>query len=132
MKKTIFTMWKRCEEQYSALPAVRWLVKKDVQERSYGELAAAVTEIKKGFTAQEFSHKHIALIGTASAEWIQAYMAVVTSTNAAVPMDSGLPAEDIIDLVYRSDSEGVFLDEKFASLAAQIKERLLSQKSCGH
>lgn len=123
MSKTIYTMWKRCEEQYTDLPAVRWLVKKEVQERSYGELAAAVTGIKKGFTVQNFSHKHIALIGTASAEWIQAYMAVVTSTNAAVPMDSGLPAEDIIDLVYRSDSEGVFLDEKFVSLAEQIKEK---------
>ena len=116
-------MWKRCEEQYSDLPAVRWLVKKQVQERSYGELAKAVAGIKKGFAAQDFSHKHIALVGTASAEWIQAYMAVVTSTNAAVPLDSGLPAEDIIDLVYRSDSEGVFLDEKFASLVAQIREK---------
>lgn len=123
MKKTIYTMWKKCEEDYSALPAVRWLVKKEIQERSYGELAAAVTAIKKGFVAQEFSHKHIALIGMASAEWIQAYMAVVTSNNAAVPMDSGLPAEDIIDLVYRSDSEGVFLDGKFVALAAQIREK---------
>ena len=123
MKKTIYTMWKRCEEKYSELPAVRWLIKKNIQERSYGELAAAVSAIKKGVAAQGFSHKHIALIGTASAEWIEAYMSVVTSTNAAVPMDSGLPAEDIIDLVYRSDSEGVFLDGKFSSLAEQIREK---------
>ena len=47
MKKTIYTMWKRCEENYSELPAVRWLIKKNIQERSYGELAAAVSAIKK-------------------------------------------------------------------------------------
>ncbi len=123
MSKTINAMWKRCQQQYSELPAVRWLVKKNVQERSYGELAAAVTSIKKGFAAQNFAHQHIALIGTASPQWIEAYMAVVTSNNAAVPMDSGLPAEDIIDLVFRSDSEGVFLDEKFAALAAPIREK---------
>lgn len=123
MLKTIYTMWKRCEADYAKLAAVRWLVKKEVHERSYGELAAAVTSIKKGFVAENFSHNHIALIGTSSAEWIQAYMSVVTSNNAAVPMDSGLPAEDLIDLVYRSDSEGVFLDEKFVSLAAQITEK---------
>ena len=46
MAKTIYNMWKGCEAEYSALPAVRWLVKKDVKERSYGELAAAVTGIK--------------------------------------------------------------------------------------
>jgi len=122
MTKTIYTMWKRCETDYAALPAVRWLVKKNVQECTYGELGATVTGIKKGLAAEEFSHKHIALIGLSSAEWIGAYMAVVTSNNAAVPMDSGLPAEDLTDLVYRSDSEGVFLGEAFAGLAAKIRE----------
>lgn len=121
MSKTIYTMWKRCEENYSDLPAVRWLVKKEIKERSYGELAANVTAMKKGFAANGLDRKHIALIGTSSAEWIQAYMAVVTSTNAAVPLDSGLPASDIVELVERSDSEGVFLDQKFAALAEQIK-----------
>ena len=115
-------MWKRCETDYAALPAVRWLVKKNVQECTYGELGATVTGIKKGLAAEEFSHKHIALIGLSSVEWIGAYMAVVTSNNAAVPMDSGLPAEDLTDLVYRSDSEGVFLGEAFAGLAAKIRE----------
>ena len=122
MAKTIYTMWKRCEAEYAALPAVRWLVRKKVQERSYGELAAAVKSIRKGFAAEGFSHTHIALIGLSSADWIEAYMSVVTSNNAAVPMDAGLPAEDLIDLVFRSDSEGVFLDERFAALVPAIRE----------
>ncbi len=121
MTKTIYTMWKRCEANYADLPAVRWLVKKEVKECTYGELAAVVTGIRKGFAAQGFSHKHIALIGTSSVEWIEAYLSVVTSDNAAVPMDSGLPAEDLTDLVYRCDAEGVFLDEKFVSLVPEIK-----------
>ena len=37
-------------------------------------------------------------------------------------MDSGLPAEDLTDLVYRSDSEGVFLDEKFVALVPKIRK----------
>lgn len=114
-------MWKRCEEKYAALPAVRWLVKKDVKERSYGELAADVKAIRKGFVAQDFSHKHIVLIGTSSVEWITAYMAVVTSNNTAVPLDSALPAPDLIDLINRSDSEGVFLSNVFVSLAEKIQ-----------
>ena len=121
MKKTIYTMWKRCEENYAARPAVRWLVKKNVEERTYGEVAADVTSLKKGFAAQDFSHKHIALIGTSSVEWITAYMSVVTSNNTAVPLDAALPAADLIDLINRSDSEGVFLDKIFVSLAAPIQ-----------
>ena len=121
MKKTIYTMWKRCEENYAARPAVRWLVKKNVEEKTYGEVAADVTSLKKGFAAQDFSHKHIALIGTSSVEWITAYMSVVTSNNTAVPLDAALPAADLIDLINRSDSEGVFLDKIFVSLAAPIQ-----------
>lgn len=121
MDKTIYTMWKRCEADYSQLPAVRWLVKKDMMQRTYGELAANITAMKKGYAALGYSHKHIALIGVSSVEWIQAYMSIVTSDNAAVPLDSALPAEDLTDLVARSDSEGVFLDPKFAALAEMIK-----------
>lgn len=120
MERTIYTMWKRSTENYAELPAVRWLVKKDVKEKTYAGLDADVSAISKGLTAQEFSHKHISLIGTSSVEWISAYMAVVTTTNTAVPLDSGLPGDDLVDLVNRSDSEGVFLDQKFVSLAGQI------------
>ena len=121
MEKTLYTLWKTCQEKYSDLPAVRWLEKKNVLEKSYGELAAETLSIKKGLAAQDFSHKHIALIGTSSVEWITAYMSVVSSTNTAVPLDSALPAADLIDLVNRSDSEGVFLDKKFVSLAGEIR-----------
>ena len=121
MEKTIYTMWKRCEEKYAGLPAVRWLVKKNIQEKSYGELASDIRSVRKGFTAENFSNNHIALVGTSSVEWITAYMAVVTSNNTAVPLDSGLPGADLVDLINRSDSEGVFLDQKFVGLAPQIQ-----------
>lgn len=120
MKRTIYTMWNRCEEQYRDLAAVRWLVKKDVMQKTYGEVAADVKAIRKGLAAQGFDHKHISLIGTSSVEWITAYMSVVTTNNTAVPLDSALPAADLIDLINRSDSEGVFLDGTFVSLAEKI------------
>ena len=138
MDKTLHTMWSRCAREYSALPAVRWLVKKDVQERTYGELCAVTDSIKKGLAAEGFSKAHIALIGTSSVEWIEAYMAVVTTNNAAVPLDCGLPAHDIIELIQRADIEGVFIDAKFSALIESIKANcpkvrkiwLLSEEKC--
>lgn len=90
-------------------------------ERSYSELAAVISGMRKGASALGFEHKHISLVGTNSVEWIEAYMSVVTSTNTAVPLDAALPAKDLVDLIDRSDSEGVFLDPKFSALAAAIK-----------
>ena len=123
MKKTIHTLWNRSAKDYADLPAVRWLVKKDIKEISYKQADEVISGLRKGAYALGFEHRHIALVGTNSAEWIEAYMSVVTSTNTAVPLDSALPAHDLIDLIDRSDSEGVFLDPKFASLAAEIRDK---------
>ena len=121
MGKTIYEMWKMCGEEYAELPAVRWLIKHEVQERTYGELAEKVKGIRKGLASFDFSKKHIALIGTSSVEWIETYMAVMTSGNAAVPLDPALPANDLADMIVRSDTEGVFIDRKLAKLADIIK-----------
>ena len=121
MSKTIYTMWKRCGEDYKALPAVRWLEKKDIKQATYGELAEKTDAMKKGFAALGFDHRHIALIGLSSVNWITAYMAVVSSTNAAVPLDCALPLSDITELVDRADAEGVFIDQKFAAYVPAIK-----------
>ena len=123
MKKTIHTLWNRSVQDYADLPAVRWLVKKDIKEVSYKQADEIISGLRKGAAALGFEHRHIALVGTNSVEWIEAYMSVVTSTNTAVPLDSALPAHDLIDLIDRSDSEGVFIDPKFATLAGEIKDK---------
>lgn len=123
MKKTIHTLWNRSVQDYADLPAVRWLVKKDIKEVSYKQADEIISGLRKGAAALGFEHRHIALVGTNSVEWIEAYMSVVTSTNTAVPLDSALPAHDLIDLIDRSDSEGVFIDPKFAALAGEIKDK---------
>ena len=123
MKKTIHTLWNRSVQDYADLPAVRWLVKKDIKEVSYKQADEIISGLRKGAAALGFEHRHIALVGTNSVEWIEAYMSVVTSTNTAVPLDSALPAHDLIDLIDRSDSEGIFIDPKFATLAGEIKDK---------
>ena len=115
--KNIRTLWEHCRNEYSSLPAVRWLDKKDISEISYGELDAAVTAIRKGLAAEEFSKKHIALIGTSSVYWIESYLGITTGDNVAVPLDANLPAEDLVDLLNRSDSEALFLAPKLRNLA---------------
>ena len=115
--KNIRTLWEHCRNEYSSLPAVRWLDKKDISEISYGELDAAVTAIRKGLAAEGFSKKHIALIGTSSVYWIESYLGITTGDNVAVPLDANLPAEDLVDLLNRSDSEALFLAPKLHNLA---------------
>ncbi len=106
---------------FAGLPAVRWLEKKDVKERSYDKLGEHVAAIRQGLANEGFSGAHIALIGTSSISWIESYLAVTTSENVAVPLDAGLPVEDLLELLNRADAEALFLVPKAAAMADALR-----------
>ena len=98
--------------KFDEVKAVKWLNKKEIMERSYGELMENVVSTRKGLLAEGFEGKHIALIGTSSVEWIESYLGIITGCTTAVPLDAALPCEELIDLINRSDSEALFLSPK--------------------
>ena len=61
------------------------------------------------------------MIGTSSVSWIEAYLGITTGNNVAVPLDAGLPAEDLIALLLDSDAEALFLSPKAKALVEEIK-----------
>ena len=120
--KTIAEIWEHAEKSYAELPAVRWLVKKDINEISYKALGEEISGIRSGRAALGFHDAHIALIGTASVCWIEAYLGITTGNNVAVPLDAGLPEENLIELLQDSDSEALLLSPKLKSLADTFKK----------
>mgnify|MGYP000010726328 CR=1 FL=1 len=98
--------------KFDEVKAVKWLKKKEIMERSYGELMENVVSTRKGLLAEGFEGKHIALIGTSSVEWMESYLGIITGCTTAVPLDAALPCEDLIDLLNRSDSVALFLSPK--------------------
>lgn len=107
-------------EKFADIKAVKWLQKKEILERSYKELMENVVAVRKGLLAEGFEGKHIALIGNSSVEWIESYLGIITGNTVAVPLDAGLPGEDLIDLINRSDAEGLFLSPKGVALLDAI------------
>lgn len=108
--------------KFDQQPAIKWLKKKEILEKSYSDMVDDIVAIRKALFAEGFAGKHLALIGTSSVEWIETYLAIVTGNYVAVPLDAALPAEDLIDLINRSDSEAVFLSPKNKKLVQGIKE----------
>ncbi len=106
--------------KYSDLPALKWAEGKEVKQLTYAQLGENIGKIRKGLSADGFNGSHLALIGTSSISWMESYLAITSGNNVAVPLDPLLPSEDLIDLVQRSDSEGVFLEESNMGLAKEI------------
>ena len=120
---TIREIWDRSQNLYSELPAVRWLEKKEIKEKSYAELGEDIASVRKGLSAKGLAGVHIALIGTASVSWISSYLGITTGNNVAVPLDAGLPAEDLVNLLNDSDSEALFLSPKRKDILEGLKEK---------
>ena len=121
--ETIREIWDSALENYADLPAVKWLVKKEIKEKSYSELNDDITLVRSGLKTEGFENDHIALIGTASPEWIAAYLGITTGNNVAVPLDAGLPLEDLISLLNDADAKALFLSPKLKGLTEEIKEK---------
>lgn len=68
--------------KFDEVKAVKWLNKKEIMERSYGELMENVVSTRKGLLAEGFEGKHIALIGTSSVEWME----VIWESSPDVPL----------------------------------------------
>lgn len=109
-------------EKFGDLPAVKWLQKKDVLQRSYRELMDNVVNLRKGLAAKGYQGEHVALIGTSSVEWIESYLSVITGGAVAVPLDAALPAEDLFDLLNRSHAKALFLSPKHIDLLPSVFE----------
>lgn len=99
-------------KKYGSAAAVRWGENKEIVDRSYEKLYENVVDIRKGLVKEGYAKKHIALLGVSSVEWIESYLSIITGGMVAVPLDAVLPPEDLIDLINRSDSEGLFLGPK--------------------
>ena len=106
--------------KFADIKAVKWLKKKEILERSYSELLENVAAVRKGLLAEGFQGKHISLIGTSSVEWIESYLGIITGKTVAVPLDAGLPGEDLVDLINRSDSEALFLSPMNKALLDEV------------
>lgn len=120
MELLIRDILEESEKKYADIAAVKWLKKKEILERSYADLMSNVTAVRKGLLAEGFAGKHIALIGTSSVEWMECYLGIITGRTVAVPLDAGLPAEDQIDLINRSDAKALFLSPGNKALADTV------------
>lgn len=65
--------------------------------------------------------KRIAVIGENRYEWELVYLSVVCGTGIVVPLDKSLPANELEELVERSEVEAIFYSKKYEETVEKIK-----------
>ena len=113
-------MMENSADRFSDIEAVMWLQRKEVLSRTYRKLMDNIGSIRYSLLEQGYRGTHLALIGTSSVEWIETYLGIVTGPMTAVPLDAALPADDLVDLINRSDAQALFLSPKNKDLLNRI------------
>lgn len=112
------------EKKYGPEDAIRYKISKsEIASKSYTQLkedSESFSNILKDMGEQG---NHIAVIGMTSYAWLVTYFGTVNSGSVIVPLDVNLPAEDVCDLIARSDSTVFVYDEVRKDVAAIAKER---------
>ena len=65
--------------------------------------------------------KRIGVIGENRYEWELAYLSVVCGVGIVVPMDKSLPANELEEVIERSEVEAIFYSKKYEEIIKKIK-----------
>ena len=65
--------------------------------------------------------KRIGVIGENRYEWELAYLSVVCGVGIVVPMDKSLPANELEEVIERSEVEAIFYSKKYEDIIKKIK-----------
>ena len=97
--------------------------KNEIAGKTYAQLKADGEKFSAVLKTLGEQGQHIAVVGATSYEWIVTYLGTVNSGSVSVPLDVLLPAEDMCELVDRSDATVFVVDEVRADVLAMAKER---------
>ena len=112
------------EKKYGPEDAVRYKISKnEIESKSYTQLKDDSESFSNVLKSLGEQGSHISVIGMTSYEWLVTYFGTVNSGSVVVPLDVNLPAEDVCDLIARSDSTILVYDEVRKDVAAIAKER---------
>ncbi len=113
------------ENLFSERPAYRLKNKDGVYyEVTYKNFRHAVYYLSNSLINDNYSRKHIAVVGANSYKWAVTYLAVTCSNNVIVPIDKELTFDNIIDVLNDSDATMLFGDKKFIKALYERKDEL--------
>ncbi len=120
---TIRDILVQSEQKYGNEDVIRYKIKKDeITSRSFTQLKNDSESFSCTLKAIGEQGAHIALTGATTYEWIVSYFGIVDSGSVAVPLDVSLPAGELCDLINRSDSTVLILDEIRKDVAEIAKQ----------
>lgn len=89
---------------------------------TYKQLNEHVDSLGTKFIQMGLKDKRIAIIGKNRYEWVVAYLATINGTGIVVPLDKGLPEQEIESSLIRSKADVIVFESTYTEMMEHIKE----------
>ena len=96
---------------------------KDIQYKNitYKEFGEQIDSLGTAFFDMGLQDKRIAIIGKNRYEWMLSYVATINGTGIVVPLDKGLPEQEIESSLIRSKADVIIFEESYIDMIEKIK-----------
>lgn len=115
-------MLNKTRELYGDRPGYKIkLGEENYKTYTHSEIRDMVNYLGTALISLGLKNKRIAVIGENRYEWELAYLSIVCGTGIVVPLDKSLPANELEELIERSEVETIFYSRKYEEIVEKIK-----------
>ena len=115
-------MLNKTRELYGDRPGYKIkLGEENYKTYTHSEIRDMVNYLGTALISLGLKNKRIAVIGENRYEWELAYLSIVCGTGIVVPLDKSLPANELEELIERSEVEAIFYSRKYEEIVEKIK-----------
>lgn len=115
-------MLNKTRELYGDIPGYKIkLGEENYKTYTHSEIRDMVNYLGTALISLGLKNKRIAVIGENRYEWELAYLSIVCGTGIVVPLDKSLPANELEELIERSEVEAIFYSRKYEEIVEKIK-----------
>lgn len=93
----------------------------EYRDVTFREFKSEVDSFATGLIKLGLKNKRVAVIGKNSYEWAVTYFAVLSGVGIIVPLDKGLPEQEIEDLMIRSEADAIVFENAYLETMMKIK-----------
>ena len=89
----------------------------------YSDFQESINKLGTALINLGFKNKRVAIIGKNRYEWALAYLTTLNGVGITVPLDKGLPKEEIESLLIRSKTDVIVFDKDYLDVMEEIKKK---------
>ena len=95
----------------------------EIENITYDEFKKDIDGLGTEFLNMGLKGKRVAILANNCYEWVVSYLAVMNGVGIVVPLDKGLPLDEILMSLERSKADAVIYDEKHSENIKVVKEK---------